>query len=146
MRKPKPQPEPAPPKRKRARRLASGDAAPVSGKAAGEKQYSDEDIRRIYRWVENNETPRVFAIVARQLGFVGARPRDFFCLCPPHHRTGVPVCAGENEGCPHAGRLSPEEIEATQRPGAHARMMARINRIVAARGAPPDLINQAPYR
>jgi hypothetical protein len=74
MRKQKPPPEPAPPKRKRARRLASGDAAPIGGKIAGEKQYSDADILRICRRAEHVEAPRIFAVVARQLGFAAARP------------------------------------------------------------------------
>ncbi len=129
MRKQKPPPEPAPPKRKRARRSKSGDGAATGGKGGGD-QYTDEEIRRIYRRVERSMTPRIFAVTARELGFVRARPRDFFCLCPPHGRTGVPDCCGEVEGCPYAGRFSPEDIE---RPGAYERLMARLNRIIAAR-------------
>ncbi len=135
MRKLKPPPAPASPKRKRARRMAPDATVPIGGKIAGERQYTDEDIRRICRRAERDETPRVFAVVARQLGFVAARPRDFFCHCLPHYRTGVPDCAGEIDGCPHAGRLSPEVLAASETPQAQAQLMARIKRVIAARAA-----------
>jgi len=118
----KPPEEPAPPKRKRARGPAAAgeDAAP---------KFSDEDLFRNYRRSIEKDMPRILAATARELGFAAARPRDFFCGCTPHGRTGLPVCLEKKPQCPFAGRVRPEEIDLHDDPRTHGAYMARIMRL-----------------
>lgn len=126
--KPPPPPLPTPVKRKRARKAAQ--------QLAEEKRYSDEDLIAIHHRIEKKDLPRIMAIAARELGHVAARPRDFYCGCIPHARTGQPVCTGARTGgskgghaaCPLPGRLIDGEIDEDARD--ETRFAARIERIV----------------
>lgn len=124
--------KPSPPKRKRARR---GKARKADAACEEKPIVSDALIERTYRWLERHETPRIFAAVAREIGYTGARARDFFCGCAPHYAKGLPVCEGAREACPFAGRLTAEEIAANDSAAARRSVDQLINRLIAARYA-----------
>jgi len=118
------------PKRKRARKRQPQEEC---ADAPEKRPVSDALIEATYRWLDRHEVPRLFAAVAREIGYTAARPRDFYCGCGPHFAKGVPACEGAREACPFAGRLTPEEIAANETGGARRSVARRIERIRNAR-------------
>lgn len=120
--------KPSPPKRKRARRRQEERAAREEKPAVSEAL-----IEATYRWLDRHETPRIFAAVAREIGYAAARPQDFYCGCGPHFEKGVPACEGGRDACPFAGRLTAEEMAANDTGPARRALARRITRVIESR-------------